>query len=368
MPAYDLTGATTRPIPGSALGTLRNVLGLQDNDGVGALGDMSPEIEAQSLHGMREGEAADNLTADPTNRRLQLINQMLASGDKTDPYSDQNTGAEAVASNAATAEARRAMDPTVMAAKAQAIKDAGSQAQSVARGTAAGTGEGNWTTPSQNVADAASTRKIAESVAPIQAQMGGAGGAGNPVVANLADAYKKDPTILAQVPAHLKDAVVALAASGGPLNGKLTNQTKQMSESANDLLPMIDNVQGQAKELEKLGLFQPGVGTVRNFLASHGMGSMMGMGPDVAEKIGRFNSDLGLLQSGVARAHAGARGAGNSGIAERFEKLMASQGDVPTFLGGLNGVRDLLKVYAAHTNGAPATADPYSDPNWGGPQ
>lgn len=345
----------------SPLDVLKN---LSDNGGGGA--DIRAGIDARR---QQEGELSDRLAADPRNLRLQMLSKQMGLEDAANPDSDLNVQASQLADKQAEQAAGRTLLPGVRAAKAQSMADAGTQAQDVARGTATGTAEGQYSVPGQAVADAASKRKIAEEIAPTQAMFGGAGGdagGGGDIIDRMADDLRAGKIQRTDVPTHMQDAVVARAAAGGGFHSPLTNQTKQMGEAATDLLPIIDQVQGRAKELQQLGLFEPGIGTVRNFLATHGMGSLLGMGPDVAEKIGRFNTDLGLLQSGVARAHAGARGAGNSGMAERFEKLMASQGDIPTFLGSLNGVRDLLTQYASHVGGgaAPAGGDPYSDPNY----
>ena len=105
----------------------------------------------------------------------------------------------------------------------------------------------------------------------------------------------------------------------------------------------------------------------RQFLVNHGASSMLGYGGNAQAESGQFQTDLGLLQSGVARAHAGARGAGNSAIAARFEKMMNAGGDLPTFLSEMNGVKDVLGIYAQHTNpnaNAGGASDPYADPNY----
>jgi len=198
---------------------------------------------------------------------------------------------------------------------------------------------------------------------------GGGGGGGN-TVEYLATQALRDPTTLTKISdKDLRNAVMSqMASSGGDIN-TLTNQTRQMSETANDLLPLIDQVRQQAQMLHDKGLFDLAVSPVRGFLVKHGAGSLLGYGPEAAQEVGNFQTMLGLLQSGVARAHAGARGAGNIGMAQRFEQLMGAQGDLPTFLGQLNGVQTLLQKYGAHTapsSGAqPDQTDPYANPDWG---
>lgn len=198
---------------------------------------------------------------------------------------------------------------------------------------------------------------------------GDAGGGSNSIIDNWARQAMSDSSLLAKLPASAKEAVAARMGQMGGDIATPTNQTKQMSEAANDLLPMIDAVQQRAQALQSKGAFDLVGSPLRQFLVKHGAGSVLGYmnaDPSLADEAGRFETDLGLLQSGVARAHAGARGAGNTGMAERFEKLMGAQGDLPTFLGQLQGVRDLLNIYARHTNPGIGTtgADPYADPNY----
>lgn len=139
----------------------------------------------------------------------------------------------------------------------------------------------------------------------------------------------------------------------------ITNQTRQMSETANDILDLLDKsgYEGQAQTLHDKGMFSPGIGIARRYLAHHGLGTLAGVDDRTASDMGQFETTHDLLLSAIARAHAGARGAGNTGMAERFDKLLASQGDLPTFLGQLKGMRGLLNQYAQHTNPGRASQD-----------
>jgi uncharacterized phage infection (PIP) family protein YhgE len=69
-----------------------------------------------------------------------------------------------------------------------------------------------------------------------------------------------------------------------------------------------------------------------------------------ASQIGQFETQRSLLLKGVARALAGARGAGNSSLAASFEKLASAEGDLPTYIGQLNALRQDLEIAAAQTN------------------
>lgn len=339
---------------------------LQGGNGNASAMHANDAVDASQLRQARASEAQDNLVNDPTNVRLQLISKQLGLDDAADPYSDQNITAGKLADAKAAANAQREMLPEVRAAKTQAMTDqstlAGNTAQASARGKELGTAQGEWTPEAQNVADANSARKIHEVQAPIEAKFGGAGG--SDMIDHLAEKFKADPTY--PIPADLKDAVVVRAAQSGGLNDKITNQTRQMSEGSRDILAALPEAMQLAKELHDKGLFQPVIGSARTMLAGHGLGSLMGVDDLTTNHIARFNTLIEAVKSGFARAHAGARGAGNSGMAERFDKLVPVQGDYQSFLGGLQGMGDMLQHYATHTDpSAQNTADPYSNPNWG---
>jgi hypothetical protein len=147
---------------------------------------------------------------------------------------------------------------------------------------------------------------------------------------------------------------MTLNASGDPTFAQIpiTNQTRQMGETATDILDLLDRTgyEQQAKDLQTKGLFSPGIGTARRFLSQHGMGTLAGVDDATASQMGQFETTHDLLLSAIARAHAGARGAGNTGMAQRFEKLLSTVGDLPTFAGQLRGMRSLLEQYAKHVD------------------
>lgn len=186
---------------------------------------------------------------------------------------------------------------------------------------------------------------------------GEGGGGGSNEVDQWAQAAANSPNGYAVLSSikdkNLLNAVQARLAETGRMPQKLSNQTQQMGEAASALLDQMPGVLTLGEKLNQAGLFHPVVGTVRQFLANHGAASVAGVDPQTASDIGDFNTQMGLLQSGVARAHAGARGAGNSEIAKRFEQLMNANGDYPTFLGSMRGMTSFLSRYqSALHNGA----------------
>lgn len=157
---------------------------------------------------------------------------------------------------------------------------------------------------------------------------------------------------MSKVPSAMRPQILQRLAQLDVNPNSPTNQSKQMSETSNDILDVLDrnDYTGQAQQLHAKGLFTPGVGSIRRFAAEHGAGTLLGVDDNTASQMGQFETTHGLLISAIQRAHAGARGAGNSDMAARFEKLLADQGDIPTFLGELKGMRGLLEQYASHTN------------------
>lgn len=210
---------------------------------------------------------------------------------------------------------------------------------------------GHYRLQEQAMKDAAAGAKAAPSLDPA-------------TIDYLATQSGRDASTLTKIPTNLRGPVLQRMADQGIDVNQLTNQTRQMSEAANDLLPMIDDIQNQAVNLQQKGQFGLIDSPLRQFFVNHGAGTLMGYGADAASNMGKFQTTLGLLQSGIARAHAGARGAGNTQMAERFEKLANASGDLPTFLGELQGVRDLLSRYAEHTNPGVTANDPYANPDY----
>lgn len=203
---------------------------------------------------------------------------------------------------------------------------------------------------------------------------GSFGDGSNPTVDYWAQNAMRDRSMLTQIPAALRGAVEARMASMGGSPQAPTNQAKQMAETAKDLLDVIKQaggttgISGLAQNLQQKGLFNPLVGPIRRFAAEHGAGTLMGVDDQTASDIGYFNDITDLLKSGLSRAHAGARGAGNSEMAARFDKLLGGIGDFPTFSGQLGAIETILRQYASKLYpeyGENALgADPYADPNY----
>jgi hypothetical protein len=78
-----------------------------------------------------------------------------------------------------------------------------------------------------------------------------------------------------------------------------------------------------------------------------GAGELAGGNPENARLIGQFQANIMLLQTAVARAHAGARGAGNVTLLQHMEKIMpGTAADLPTLMGSLDAVGGWMQTYA----------------------
>jgi hypothetical protein len=391
------------PTPSEAIAILRRALpGLlpasADDAGGDASGDAPAGLEygdptgslaLRELRGSREGELQTRLAndqfgagssrPDPNTGRDAALLRFLQGDIAADPY----TG---TAARARTQHVQDALDT----ASTTMRPEVGDAADTVARrnafakfltvGAEARAKNEEETSPAGRLsADLASGRKIQEVRAahpdPAAAFTGGgAGGAGagggggdaSNVVEYWTQQALNDPRVLSKISNKaLRSAVEShLAMSGGNLND-VTAQTRRMGEIANKLLPMIDSVQDEAKSLRDEGLFTPGIGWARRKLSEHGLGTLAGLSGDTVQKMTKFDASIGYLKSAIANAHTGMRGAASPGVAEKFDKLIASTGDYRSFLGDLDAAKELLTMYGASSPGtrhAPADATGGADP------
>ncbi len=168
------------------------------------------------------------------------------------------------------------------------------------------------------------------------------------VVAGYVRQVKNGSLPLQNIPAHAKDAVVKSLEASGENVTQLTSQGKQMKETATTLLPMIDKVESLAKQLDQQGLMGTLGGRARNIAGVESAAAdIQGLNPEQRKLIGEFASAGGLLITGIARAHGGARAGGSPQMIEHLSKLMdAKDKDINTFLGNLQGERDFMNAYA----------------------
>ncbi len=145
----------------------------------------------------------------------------------------------------------------------------------------------------------------------------------------------------------LQQAVQKGLSTAGTDLDKITAQSRGMAEIAKEILPSIARVKQEAAELDQAGLMGPLSGRWRDLAANRIGAQQMFNSPDVARKVGKFITDIGLLETAAARAHGGARGGGSPTMLEHMELLMGPGGkDLPIFLGNLDAVGQWMQGYA----------------------
>ncbi len=160
-----------------------------------------------------------------------------------------------------------------------------------------------------------------------------------------------------------------IADNGGDVN-RLTSAGKQMQELAKVVAPHIDTVQNEADQLDKMGLLGPIGSRWRDFVAKKiGAGEFAGGNEKNAELIGKFQTDVGLLITAVARVHGGARAGGSPTMIKHLEGLLDSgAADLGEFKGQLASFKDFMSTYAGMGNpngGVGGAADFRFDPTTG---
>lgn len=147
----------------------------------------------------------------------------------------------------------------------------------------------------------------------------------------------------------------------------ITTSTKTMMEGAKMVLPHIGVLRDQATALDKAGLFGPIMSRVRDIAAKAGTIEELetGLSRDPTlqkDKItGQFATNLGLMASGAARVHGGARGGGNSTMLEYMKGLLSADSTLPMFLGRMDGVQDYMEGYAAGPKALPKNVGPQQE-------
>jgi hypothetical protein len=129
---------------------------------------------------------------------------------------------------------------------------------------------------------------------------------------------------------------------------KLTQQSQAMKETANSVIPIVTKVKDLADQIQKLDLMGTLGGRWRSLISRESSASSIeGLTPAQKQLVGQFITESGLLVSGVAKAHGGARGGGSIQMVEQLKPLLdPGNKDLDTYLGNLNGAMDVLNGYA----------------------
>jgi len=172
---------------------------------------------------------------------------------------------------------------------------------------------------------------------------------------------KNDPSFqITAVPAAkgMRDAVIGeLKKEGYDLSQPITAQTRAMAEMARSLQPSITKVEQLARQMQQAGLTGSIGGRLRRWASGESAAAdLEGLTPAQRTLVGQFTTEAGLLKSGVARAHGGARGGGSVEMLKSLDPLLdPGVKDLDTFLGNLAGAKDFIDIYANQDQRKPQT-------------
>lgn len=158
-----------------------------------------------------------------------------------------------------------------------------------------------------------------------------------------------------------------IAQLGGDIN-KISETSRAQAEMAREILPKIPDIAQMAKQLNDAGLMGPIGGRWREFLGKK-VGSIgwdtadytdtkltpaeivaaagKGDDPNLKQLVGRFQSEVGLFATALARAHGGARGGGSPMMLKHIEDIFGpNKSDYDSFIGQLSGAQTWMQGYA----------------------
>ncbi len=149
--------------------------------------------------------------------------------------------------------------------------------------------------------------------------------------------------------------------SGAPVGPTDSAAVKTQKTQATNVRVHIADISKQADEINKLGLMGPVGGRWAAFLTGKIGSAEIAATPEQQELLEEFRTNVGLLKSGMAMVHGGARGGGSVQIMHRMDALInADQMNLPLFKGALKSFDTWLKTYAGKGDDTttPQTADP----------
>lgn len=117
--------------------------------------------------------------------------------------------------------------------------------------------------------------------------------------------------------------------------------------AAGNVKSHIGNIKTEADAVDKMGLMGPVGGRWGDWLTGKVGDSELAAGdPAKAKVLSKFRTDIGLLQSGMAMVHGGARGGGSIQMNKKFEDLInAKRMDRAGLEGALNSFDEWLTTY-----------------------
>jgi hypothetical protein len=156
---------------------------------------------------------------------------------------------------------------------------------------------------------------------------------------------------LSDVPASggTRNSVVAeLHKEGYDISRPLTAQSQARVEFAKAVIPQVQQVVDLAHQIDAAGLTGTIGGRFRQLASKESSAaSLEGLTPDQKRLVGQFVTKSGLLMSGIAMVHGGARGGGSTQMLEQLKPLLnPGNKDLQTYLGNLDAAHDVLTGYS----------------------
>ncbi len=199
-------------------------------------------------------------------------------------------------------------------------------------------------------AEAARHNRAEEGIATQKLSLTGGSAADPETVAAYVRMVKQNGTLVdVPVTGGMRNAVMKVLGENGVDVQKLTSQDISRKNIAKTLLPKFDSVAQMAKDIDKLGLTGSLGGRWRKLVSGETAASdLSGLTPAQKQLVGRFASEAsGLLMSGIAMAHGGARGGGSPQLLEQVKRYLdPANKDLDVYLGNLAGAREFISGYA----------------------
>lgn len=143
--------------------------------------------------------------------------------------------------------------------------------------------------------------------------------------------------------------------SGNDIGAKDSAQIATQKTNATNVRAHIAEVAHQADQIDKLGLMGPVGGRWAAFLAGKVGSADLVADPQQQELLNEFRTNVGLLKSGMAMVHGGARGGGSPAMMGRMDSLInADSMNLPLFKGSLKGFDKWLAQYEGKGGALPA--------------
>jgi hypothetical protein len=158
------------------------------------------------------------------------------------------------------------------------------------------------------------------------------------------------------VPANVKNQVMGELKRLNVNVQDLTNADLTRRNVARTIEPKIEAVKEMAKQIDQMGLTGTLGGRWRKIVSGETAASdLTDLTPAQKQLVGKFATEAsGLLLSGIAMAHGGARGGGSPQLLEQIKQYLdPGNKDLNVYLGNLDGAKEFIHGYATMGTQAP---------------